>query len=270
MQLRHRAALNDAELDELDGRIIIQSIRTDSGKTSMTGISLYGRDGQRLTNVQRDTIDVEIGFGLLIRKTDMAARAELLDAVNTWAATASKENGGAWLTVNYKENRRMHVVLVEPAEEGDLKEWTNTFTVTFRAYGVPYWQEKQGKSVSIRIGTNQTSTLYVGGNVRTVADVELKNESGANINTVTIRAGESMMIFDALAMGASETLVISHDGSGMLSIRVRNAQGQYRSAMDKRTGESSDDLYISPGEQIVGFTSQRGCSMIAVAYGRFL
>jgi hypothetical protein len=80
VQLRHRAALNDAELDELDGRIIIQSIRTDSGKTSMTGISLYGRDGQRLTNVQRDTIDVEIGFGLLIRKTDMAARAELLDA----------------------------------------------------------------------------------------------------------------------------------------------------------------------------------------------
>ena len=38
MQLRHRAALNDAELDELDGRIIIQSIRTDSG-ASMGGMA---------------------------------------------------------------------------------------------------------------------------------------------------------------------------------------------------------------------------------------
>lgn len=270
MQLRHRVALNGVELDELDDRIIIQSIQTASGQTSMTGISLYGRDGQRLTNVQRDTIDVEIGFGLLIRKTDMAARAELLETVNTWAAAASKENGGAWLTVNYKENRRIFVVLADPAEEGDLKDWTNTFRITFRAFGVPYWQEAQGKTTMLRIGTNQTATIVVSGSVRTVADVELKNESGANISTVTVQAGSSVMVFDSLGMGASETLVIDHDGSGMLSIRIRNALGQYRSAMDKRTGESSDDLYISPGEQTIGFTSQRGCSMIAVARGRFL
>ena len=270
MQLRHRVALNGAELDELDGRIVIQSVRTASGKTSMTGISLFRRDGQRLTNVQRDTIDVEVGFSLLIRKTDLAARAELLDIVNTWAAAAAIENGGAWLTVNYKDNRRMHVALADPAEEGDLKDWTNVFKITFRAYGVPFWQEVTGTSVTSAVSGSGSAMIDINGSARTVADMELKNASGAKIETATVRAGTSQMSFSGLGMEANETLCIDHDDGGYLRIRIKNAQGRYRSVMAKRSGESSDDLYVMPGRQTISFSAQRACVATATVRGRFL
>jgi hypothetical protein len=268
--LRHRVALNGAELDELDGRIIIQSVRTDSGKTSMTGISLFRRDGQRLTNVQRDTIDVEIGFGLLIRKTDMAARAELLDIVNRWAYAAAKENGGAWLTVNYKVNRRMWVVLADPAEEGDLKDWANTFTITFRAYGVPYWQEISGQSYISNVGSSQFTIMDIGGSAQTVANIELHNESGQRIDTVTLRVGDSYMGFTGLGLDGNESLIIHHDNNGMLRIWIRNASNQFRSAMAQRAWSSADDLYVNPGKQTVGFSAQRACKMTVTVYGRYL
>ena len=270
MQLRHRAALDGVQLDEIDGRIVIQGVQTASGKTSMTGISLFGRDGQRLTNVQRDTIDVQVNFGMLIRKTNLAARAELLDLVNNWAAAALPENGGAWLTVNYKTNRRMRVVLAEPAEEGDLKDWTNTFHITFRGYGVPYWQDETGATLTSGIGSSQSAYMDIGGSARTVADIELHNESGAKIETATVKAGTSQMSFSGLGMEANETLCIDHDENGYLRIRIRNAQNRYRSAMEKRSGESADDLYVMPGRQMISFSAQRACSAKATVFGRYL
>lgn len=271
MQLRHRAALDGIELDELDPRIVIQGVSTAAGKTSMTAVSLFGRDGQRITGVQRDTLDVEVKFGLLIRKEDMAARSELLEIVNGWAAAALYENGGAWLTVNYKTGRKIHVVLAEAAEEGDLKEWTNTFDLTFRAYGVPYWQDAEpGKAAQSGITSAWSGALTVNGNIRTVADVTIKNESGAQLNVLSVSVGGRTMSFSSLGMAADETLVIDHDDEGMLRIRIRSGSGIYRSAMAARNGTSADDFYVMPGTQAVLFSALRSCSVTATATGRYL
>lgn len=270
MQLRHRVALAGRELDEIDDRIIIQGVQTGSAKSTQTAVSLYGADGQRLAVTQRDNIDVQVKFGILVRKTDMATRAELLDGVNLWAAAALKEYGGAWLSVNYKPNRRMHVYLMEAAEEGDLKNWADTFTVTFRAYGVPYWQEVTAEAIVTEVNTMKTVQMTVNGSAQTVADIELYNASGAQINTATVAAGNRTMSFSGLAMLGGESLVIDHDDEGRLRIRIRAANGTYRNAYDKRLPNSANDLYVMPGIRPVSFTAQRACSMTAVARGRFL
>ena len=270
MQLRHRAALNGVELDEVDDRIVIQGIKPGRAKTTQNTISLFGSNGQRLTVNQRDNMDVVVQVALLIRKNDMAARAELLDQVNAWAGAAQKENGGAWLTVNYKENRRMHVYLAEAAEEGDLKEWTNVFDITFRAYGVPYWQEAEPAIYTSASAAYGTGTLNVGGSAQTVADVELANTSGAKIDTATVTIGSRTISFNGLGLMANEALVIDHNSEGRLRLRIRASGGTYRSVLGKRTPESANDLYIMPGAQTVHFHAQRACIMTVRAYGRFL
>lgn len=271
MQLKHRAALNGAELDELDNRIIIQGVNVEAGKSTINAISLYGREGQRVTGMTRDSIDIEVQFGLLIRKNDMAARNELLETVNTWASVANRENGGAWLTVNYKENRRIRVILTDPAEEGDLKDWVNTFTIGFRAYGVPYWQEEQPTAnITSPISSAWSGILNVGGNVRTAAEATIKNEAGAVINTATVRVGNNEMSFSNLGLNANERLIIDHDNNGFLRIRILSVNGIYRSAMASRNGTSADDLYVMPGAQTIAFSAQRACSLVATAAGRFL
>ena len=270
MKLKHRVSLGNVQFDDVDDRIVIHGVKTEAGKVTSTAVSLFGSSGQRVTGMHRDTIDVRVEFGLLIRKTDMAARAELLEAVNTWASAASYENGGAWLRVNYKDDRRMRVILVEPAEEGDLKEWTNTFHLTFRAYGVPYWQQNTPEIVGTSSGATRVTTLTVKGNTRTVAEVELTNVSGAVINTASITAGAYTMAFSGLSLANNETLVIDHASNGRLRIRIRNTSNAYRSVLDKRSGTSADDFYVMPGDQTVSFSAQRICTMIARAYGRFL
>lgn len=270
MQLRHRVSLGSSQLDAVDDRIVIHGVQTASAKTTINAVSLYGSNGQRITSSQRDTMDITVEFGILIRKTDMASRAEVLEAVNTWASAALKENGGAWLRVNYKNDRRIRVYLVDPAEEGDLKEWANSFKITFRAYGVPYWQESTGTSISTSTGSTRVASLDIHGNTRTVAEVEIKNESGQQIDTISITAGSSTMSFSSLALAANETLVIDHLADGLLRIRIRNTSNSYRSAMAKRAANSASDFYVMPGTQTISFTAQRTCSMTARAYGRFL
>jgi len=270
MQLRHRVALAGVQLDEVDSRIIVQGVRSAGGKTSVNAVSLYGRDGQRVTSSQRDTMDIEVSFGLLIRNNDMAARAELLEAVNAWASQALKENGGAWLTVNYKEKRRAHVYLETSAEEGDLHDYANSFRIGFRAYGVPYWQESSPTTYTSSISSSSSGQVTVDGSARTVANVRLENASGDLINTCRVTVGPNTMNFTALALAGGETLVIDHTAEGRLRIRIRNTSGGHRSVMARRTPESADDLYVMPGEQAVSFTAQRACTMTVSVNGRFL
>ena len=270
MQLRHRAALNGVELDEIDSRVIIQGVECGAPKSTQSAISLFRANGQRFSVNQRDNLDVKVKFGLLIRKTDMAARAALLDQVNNWAAMAQKEYGGAWLTVNYKENRRLHVMLAEPAEEGDLKEWTNVFGITFRAYGIPYWIEQEAEVYTSDVTSARVGTIRVNGSAQTVADIELANMSGAKIDTATVYAGAWGIGFTGLGLMAGETLVIDHSDEGRLQLRIRDGNGVYRSVYGKRSPYSANDLYVMPGFQTVRFQAQRACIMTAKAYGRFL
>ena len=258
----HRVSLDDVQLDEIDGRIVILGITEDTGKDTINAVA-RAADGNRVTGERRDSLDVAVNFGILERKRGMAEREKVLEKVNGWAA------GGGWLRINYKEDRRLRVRLVQAPGAGEPWDWANPYTLVFRAYGIPFWQKETPASLTTGATSNGSVQLPVEGSARTVCNVTLENASGALIQNATISAAGQTMTFQGLGLGGNESLVIDHDAEGLLRIRIRNGNN-YRSAMATRTPASADDLVVKPGTVAVSFTAQRACRMTASCRARFL
>ena len=188
MILKRRVSLNGVQLDSLDERILISGLDEGAGKESITAVSNAAGAGQRVTAMRRDTLDVTVRFTMAIKNDDMAGRSELLEKVNAWAA-----NGG-WLRLGHKPNRRLQVVLAQAPGAGDMFAWTNEYTLTFRAYSVPYWEDETATTVTSATMTSVSSwNLLVPGSAETVADVTVENRSGRTINSVTVTVGGKKM-----------------------------------------------------------------------------
>lgn len=269
MILARRAALNGVYLDEVNDRIAIQAIEIADGKENISAVASAAGHGQRIAGARRDSLDVNIRFGIDIRRTDLQGRAAALEAVNTWASMATN---GAYLTLDHKPGRRLRVHLEQAPGEGNLWEWTNDFSILFRAYEVPFWEDDSATRTDIGgVSSNVLGNIIIKGNAPTVADVELLNKSGMEIrriNQVNVNGYE--MGFDNLGLMGDETLIIDHSESGLLRIRIRSVLGQFRSVMSKRTPDSDDDFVIQPGSTSAGFSSERACKMTVVWRCRYL
>ena len=253
MILTRRVALNGTQLDQIDQSIVIRSIDPGTPKETVQSVSKMGGFGQRITGRHWETIDVSVTYAIDIPKKRIADRRDVFDAVNAWA------QAGGWLTVNYMAGRRLYADSVTVPSSEDLWNWTEEFTIIFRAYAVPFWQSDTQT-------TSTSSTITVPGTAPTVCDAEIENDSGSTIDTMSVQVGRSAMSFSDLGLADGETLVISHAANGTLSIRIRNGN-TYRSAMDKRTGGSADDLYVNPGSNLI--TVSDGAHTVS-CYGRWL
>lgn len=260
MILAHRVALNGTQLDSLDSRIIIKAIEEGAGKETISTTPTAGNSGQRVTTRRRESLDVNVKFSL--NEDVMATRSTLLETINKWAA-----DGGV-LTVGHRTGRELNVICVQCPGAGDVYEWTTVYTITFRAYEVPYWQESTGVSGSNSSASSGSLSLTVGGNTRTVAEITFKNTSGSDCDTFTVSTGDSSISFTSLGLKQNEILSIDHVGK-LIRIRIKNTSGTYRSAMGKRTAASSDDLYIKPGSKTVTYSAQRAGNFAVTIKGRF-
>ena len=266
MQLRHRVALDGIQLDEVDSRIMIQRVETGAGKENISSVSLMGGSGSRVTNAHRDSIDITVKFCIRLKKRSMAEREEVLEKANAWAFA------GGWLTVNYKENRRIRVFRAQAAEIGDPWEWTKVYQIVFRACGVPYWQQANPAIVMQQGTSNTYLTLGISGSEKSVLNAEFKNTSGSTINTFDLSTYESSMSFSDLGLGNGETLIIDHSDNGKrcnLRLRIRSTGGSYRSVMNKRSTGSGDELLVSPGTESIHLSAGGTGKITVSCYGRF-
>lgn len=266
MQLKHRVALDGVQLDEVDYRIMIQKIETGDGKENINTVSLMGGSGSRVTNIHRDSLDVTVKFTIRLRKTEMAAREEILEKVNAWAFA------GGWLTTNYKGNRKIRIFRAQAAGAGDPWNWTKEYAIVFRACGVPYWQEANAETVMFTNVSSKNITFGVKGSEKSVLDVQFKNTSGSTVNTFSINTGEASMSFTGLSLANGETLVIDHADNGKrnnLRIRIKGTGGSYRSAMEKRSSGSGNELTISPGTHTVTMSAGGAGTITVSCNGRF-
>ena len=263
MILSRRAALDGAQLDEIDERILISGIEDSPGTLNRSTAPMAGGTGSWLTNEQRTAKRVSIKFQIRLRKTEMAERAQVLEKVTGWARK------GGWLTVNTRENRRIRVRCAQEPEVSELRSMTKEYTVVFEANEKPYWELETPTSAVSGVGGTGNATVAVEGNLDSPIEFELHNESGMNINTAAVNFGTTRFVFDSLGLGGNETLVGDHDERGILRLRIRSASGSYRSVMDKLAENSSDDLMTGPGNRTVYFTAQRACKLTAKSYGRF-
>lgn len=268
MLLKRRVALNGIQLDEVDDRICISSVEPADGRESITAVDAAAGYGQRITGMRRQTVDMVVKFRIHEKgrsEAGMQARGEVLEAVNAWAA------GGGYMTVNYKPDRRLHVILAQAPGEGSLWDYSKEFQITFRAYGVPYWEQETAKTITF--GGNVASGnmgMQVDGSVETQANVELRNTSGMPIANATVTVDGKSMVFTGLGLGANETLVIDHTDEGLLRIRIRSAGGSYRSAMAIRSAGSADDFRTKPGNRSASYSAQRACRMTVSWRARYL
>lgn len=260
MKCRHRAALGGLQLDEIDPAIVIQRIEEPEPKEQIQTALIAG-GGSRITGKRRESLDVNIKFGLDIRKEEMAARETLLERINRWAMD------GGILTISQRPDRQLRVILATPAATGDPWDWTASYTLVFRACGIPYWEQATPASATTDTGSSAGTTLYVEGSTESRADVTLANRSGAEISTCSITIGGQTMSFAGLGLMGGESLVIDHDTQGILRIRIRSAGGGWRSVLAKRSG--ADEFTVSPGAVTARFSAQRACQMTASVRGRY-
>ena len=257
MILSRRVALGGVQLDELHERIVIQSIDPGVPHESVNAANRMGGYGQRMTGQHWETLEVNVTYAIDVPKTEMALRRQIFDAVNSWAMRKG------WLTVNWLPGRRFYVDKVVFPGSGDMREWTNEYTITFRAYNVPFWQDEQpGQAVS---GTAASGRVWVpvGGNVGSVLDVAFRNMSGMAINNFWVQASGNRITLSSLGLGGSSTLQISHGTDGLLRITADGV-----SVYSKYTG--ADDLYVEPGSVAVDFGADRAGILTAQCYGRWV
>lgn len=260
MLLKRRVALNGEQLDELNDWIVIRRVEDTSASETITAVDTIGGAGQRITGAHFGPMEVSVTWAMDIHSGAAAARRELFEQVVRWA------NRKGWLTAGERENRRLYVDRTIFPDQGDIRDWTGDYEITFRAYNVPFWQQERPESFTTGIGSNLYASLQNAGNMESVLDIRFRNMSGAEINTIDITAdsGANIQIRE-MGLQANETLEIWHGVDGILRVTAGG-----RSILEKVLPGSSDDLTCAPGAVHVSARAQRAGEMTVNCYGRFI
>jgi len=257
MILSRRASLGGVQLDELHDAIVIRGIDPGVPSESVSSAARMGGWGSRMTAQHWDTLEAHVSYAINVPNTDMALRREIFDQVNTWAMKKG------WLVFNTMEGRRLRVDKVILPNSGDLWDWTAEFQITFRAYNIPFWQNREADTVTGKTAASGSLELVVGGNMPTVLAAEFENKSGKEISHFEITANDSRIELNDIALGGNETLSISHGNDGILRIKAGS-----RNVYSKYTGD--DDLYIDPGQVSISYSASRAGILTARAVGRWV
>ena len=258
MILSRRIALNGQYLDELHERIVIRSISFGEISNTISTTSRMGGFGQRITGDHADTMDVVLSFAINVRNDDMITRRQIYEDACKWAQQCG------WMTVNFLPDRRLWVdrALIQGA--GDMRDWSGEYSITFRAYSVPFWQDVLPVSVTKTSYSSGSFTLPVPGQFQTVAEVEFKNTSGSAVTSFSITAGGSTIALTGISIANNATLKIYHENNGIL--RIKNGS---TSVYDKRTAASADDLYVNPGNVTVTLSAGGAGTVKVSVCGRY-
>lgn len=265
MILSRRVSLDNKQLDEVNKRIVITGIEEAAGKDTLNTAAAAGWMGTRITQQRRDTLDVTVRFRILAEKRLMATREEILDKVNAWAASGS----GGWLRIDHKQNRRLQVILVQPAAMGDPWNWTNEYTLVFRAYSVPYWEyDGTVPQYGFDVAAKGTGSITIQGSARTQLSVQVSNRSGKDINNVSVTIGSKKIAFKGLALKANQQLIMGYDRTAETCVpyfRIGNT-----SVMAARTPDSADEFDVTPGSKTVKWEADRAVQVLIIYRERYI
>lgn len=258
MILSRRIALNGQQLDELYERIVIREISFGGVQETVSATSLMGGMGQRITGEHYETLEVSVSFAIMVPAKDMITRRRIYEEVCRWAMQKG------WLTVNFMPDRRLLVDKVQIQGAGDIRDWTGEYSITFKAYSVPFWQDIAAMSVSKTSVSSASFNMMIPGQFRTVADVDFTNTSGSAISTFSITVDGNTIALTGLTLANTKKMRIYHEDNGILRI---TADGT--SVYDKRSAASADDLYAEPGTAAVSMTAGGAGTLKVSVRGRY-
>lgn len=261
MILSRRVALNNIQLDQRNDAIVIRKVDIRAPEKTINAVSRMGGLGQRVTGEHFEKVEIRVSYAIRLPKTSLSARRQVFDAVNSWAKTKG------WLTTSQVQGKRIYIDQVLFPDGGDMRDWTDEYTIIFRAYNMPFWQETTPSSNACSFGGAASAdvSIVVSGNMPNVIDVEFKNTSGSTINTFSASVNGNTISLSELGLANNETLVIDHGTDGLLRIMIGS-----RSVYNKRSANSADDLFVDPGTMpTVTITTGGAGSATVKCYGRY-
>lgn len=242
---RYEVMLNSIPMSNLDPKIQILDIRYPPVTAQDTTFTTAKRQGARVSRRYYAQRDVTISFG--VYEYDIRKRMEICAAVNRWA-----KNGGV-LETNDKPGQFLQCVCTKYPSVESAKDWTKALSVTFTAYEVPFWQEKNQATATLT-GTSGNGFLYVPGDVDG-AFVEISANANAALASVTFGVNGRTLTLSGLSVAQDQVINIAYDAKAIQSIKVGTT-----SLLDKRTGV--DDLLAKAGMNTLTLTA--GASVSAV------
>lgn len=216
--------------------------------------------GRRRLRSDAESLTVTISF--MLREYDPAERQRKLDYVHKWAM-------GRYLTASNRPGKRLrvHMSSLPPAS---ALQWTETLTVALIAMDPPYWEEETPTVVHFAQGDTQKSVFMPGTVDETPCSIEAENTGGETVDSLRISTECSMLAFDGLGLAAGERLRVYNDEeTGLLRIMIIGNDGTERTAYDKRTAESSDELLVPCGK-VTNINNDNGIKMRIEARGRYV
>ena len=257
MILSRRVALGGTQLDSVDNAIVIQGFDPGTPQEVISATDRMGGAGQRITSEHFSMLEASLDFALDIMPKNMADRRTAFNKVLHWA------NQKAWLQCGAMQGRRMRVDKTVMPSSGDLRVLDEVYSIKFRAYNVPFWQDDTPTAVTVASISTGTVSITVPGEVETQLDAELKNISGGQISAITIGIDGHELVFTAMTLANGDTLKISHGTDGLLRATVGGV-----TVYGKMTG--SNDLITRPGTQTISVTCSGALEMKAEVFGRYL
>ena len=239
MKCRFDVLLNDVSLLSLNDSIYITDISYQPPEYSFNVSRYAGRSGGYVVSNRKEKAVVRVSFELHIYGTQQ--RQNACQEIVSWAKA-----GGKLQTSDRVDQYLQCVCTSIPSVESALR-WTDTLTLEFTAFSVPYWQGVYAAGTTIT-GASATGDIFVPGNAETRSDVEIT--ANAAITALTVGFGSSSIALSGLTVTQGGVITFSHDQNGILSIK----QGT-TSLLDKRTAASSDDLAADCGNIAISVTA---------------
>lgn len=251
---RYEVTLNNVPLGGISPHILITDIRYTAPAIDNETFTVAKRQGARIHRRYVGKATVSIDFA--IRAYDTRERHEICNRVAQWA-----KNGGV-LWTNDRPGQRLRCVCdVFPVITSALK-WTDTLSITFTAYALPFWEEIIPAMLTFT-GTSGKGSLYVPGNVDG-AMIEATIKANAALSTVTLKANDTSLTLSGLSVSSGQTIAIAYNDDMIQSIKVGST-----SLLNKRTGD--DDLLANCGEvNAVSVSANASVSVTFKARGLWL
>jgi hypothetical protein len=262
MRTRISVALNGTDLASIDSAIILQGVDESTPNWNISAGSRAGNNGQYVTGLEKRYRDVIVSFAIA-EKRDLVRRSTIIQKICGWAAA------GGDLTVNYRDRQKLRVICAQLPAVKTLTKWAEAYSITFRAYAVPFWQSMDPERAAISAGTSGSATLAVRESAGGKLCFEATNSSGSTVNAVSITANGKSIVFASLGLANGEKLIGDYDDNDIQRLRIKNTSNVYRSVLDKRTTASADDVPVKQGANTVSVTSGSALSWNVYTYGRW-
>lgn len=229
---RYRVSLDNVQLDSVDDRILIENVQYPDPGISNTINSIGGRNGGIVARQYRQKASVTVAFS--VNAYDTAERQEVVQGILQWAK-------GHTLRVNDREGQHLSHVILEAFPAVNVREWTETMTMTFSGYIFPWWEDDDGVEVGFSAGTDETESITVPGNVD---ETYLTAEITAKTSVTWLKVITERTTIHLTGISLSSGNVVTIDYDDEMNLRIKKGT---TSLLDKRTSDSSDDLRVPVG-----------------------